>query len=46
MGWWWSTLSASSSELAKASESGVDRLPLNLSRSMEGLLEVMDDGFD
>jgi hypothetical protein len=38
--------SISSSELASASESGVDRLPLNLSNSKDGLLEVMDEGFD
>lgn len=38
--------SPSSSELARASESGVDRLPLNLSNKSDGLLDVMEDGFD
>lgn len=42
----WSCLSFSSSELASASESGVDRLPANLSSKRDGLLEVMEEGFD
>lgn len=45
-GWWTSCRSPSSSELARASESGVDRRPLNLSSRREGLLEVIGVGFD
>jgi hypothetical protein len=43
---WWSDLwiSASSSELARASESGVERLALNFSSNMDGLFDVRDEG--
>ena len=44
-GCWMSCLSGSSSELAKASESGVERRSLNLPRR-EGLLDVIDEGLD
>lgn len=43
---WRCWLSPSSSELARASESGVDRLPLSLSSNVEGLLADIVVGYD
>lgn len=45
-GCWTSCRSGSSSELAKASESGVERRSLNFPSRREGLLDVIDEGLD